>query len=129
MIKTISNLEGEEGVTILQIFGPMLSIMMILIAVTMIVLFVIGLISRFRQGNHWLFGWWLRQFSICSALLGLLAHSVFLMRFYDSIGLAAISPELWSVRQFEAYTRLTGPLCIALAGWIFGMILGPKKEK
>ena len=120
--------EGRS-VTAWQAAGPALSLIVAVIAVVMLVLFFAGLVSWFRRGRPWVFGWWLRNLSIWTALLGAFAHAMYWVRNYGIRGGAMIKPELWNDWHHEAYTRLALPVLVALIGWGLGMILGPERKR
>lgn len=114
------------SVTIPEVLGPLLTAVCGFVLLSTAAIFVAGLFSWHRGGRPWLYGWWLRGLSLWTALLGGLSHALFWGGTYGNIGQAAMTPELWTVRQAEAYLRLAAPIAVALIAWTLGLCLGPR---
>ena len=128
MTETIPIAEGHS-VTLVQVVGPALFATLLVVAATMLALFVTGLVAWTRSGRPWLFGWWLRNLSACTALLGIFSFAAYWTRTYGVLHVAAPDQSLWLSWQLEANGRLAMACLVALIGFVLGTVLGPERKQ
>ncbi len=128
MTETIPIAEGHS-VTLMQVVGPALFVTLLVIAATMLALFVTGLVAWTHSGRPWIFGWWLRSLAVCTALLGIVSFAAYWTRTYGVLHAAAPDQSLWLSWQLEANGRLAMASLVALIGFVLGTILGPERKQ
>lgn len=119
-----------HGFTIWGTLGPVMTLVCVVVALTCIVLFVSGLVHRFRGHPIAAQRWWLRQLAVWVFLAGLASYALRWVALLAPVyGGGMSKPEFWQDCSCEAWTRLAAGALTSLAAWTLVLGLGRQDDE